>query len=171
MQKWSTGERGGGRKKRESKGGKSSGERRWRGKTENAPVTLPSWKVPQGKNVTKPKKSEYVWRVGAKKKKKEKKILNFQPTAWERSVFLPVRQAPWNEKAKQTCSPRLYLVNHQHYKPVLQALWGRKEEERERKKERVKQRLARKIQAGGNKPWKKQYLIKVEHVVCHFSNV
>ena len=66
-----------------------------------------------------------------RKRKKRKKILNFQPAAWERSVFLPVSQTPWNEKAKQTCSPRLYLVNHQHYKPVLQALWGRKEGERE----------------------------------------
>lgn len=74
------------------------------------------------------------WRVvgGAeKKRKKRKKVLNFQPAAWERSVFLLVSQTPWNEKAKQTCSPRLYLVNHQHYKPVLQALWGRKEGERE----------------------------------------
>lgn len=79
-------------------------------------------------------------------------------------VFLPVRQAPWNEKAKQTCSPRLYLVNHQHYKPVLQALWGREEEETERKKERKsggEKRLAQKIQAGRKKSCEKlQYLIK-----------
>lgn len=87
-------------------------------------------------------------------KKKKKRILNFQPAAWERSVFLPVSQAPWNEKAKQTCSPRLYLVNHLHYKPVLQALWGRREGERETQKE-WKVKL---VEQAVNK----QYLNKVE---------
>lgn len=53
LQKWSTGGREG--VNRDYKGEKDQ-ERRWRGKTENAPVTLPSWKVPQGKNVTQPKK-------------------------------------------------------------------------------------------------------------------
>lgn len=162
------GEGEGERKKSEYKGGEKFRERRWRRKMENAPVTLPSWKVPQGKNVTKPKESEYVWREWAEKRKREREK---KERSWI-STPLPENapssswsvRPPWNEKAKQTCSPRLYLVNHQHYKPVLQALWGRKEGERERKSEK---RLAQKILAGRDKQWK--YLIKVEHVLCYLS--
>lgn len=53
LQKWST--KGEGGREQRLQGGKDQ-ERRWRGKTENTPVTLPSWKVPQGKNVTQPRK-------------------------------------------------------------------------------------------------------------------
>lgn len=67
---------------------------------ENAPVTLPSWKVPQGKNVTKPKKSEYVLEGGGWKKK-EKKDLEF-PARCLRTLRLPPGQSgpmKWESQA------------------------------------------------------------------------
>lgn len=111
-------------------------------------------------------KVKWVRLEGGGWKRKRKKILDFQPAAWERSVFLPVSQAPWNEKAKQTCSPRLYLVNHQHYKPVLQALWGRKRG-REGKKEWKK--ISPENSSWKRQAVKKQWLIEVEHVLCYLS--
>lgn len=70
---------------------------------------------------------------GLKKEEKKRKLLNFQHTAWEHGVFLTVRRASWNEKAKQSCLPN-YLVNHQHYKPVQQA-WRRKHRKRKTEKD------------------------------------
>lgn len=125
---------------------------------ENAPVTLPSWKGTPRKECNKTKvKGSVLEGKGVKKERereeRKKKILSFHPAAWERSVFLAGQSGPmkWESQA-DLLSPRLYLVNHQRYKPVLRALWGRKRG-RDRKKE-WKKRLAEKIQAGRNKVWK-----------------
>lgn len=53
----------------------------------------------------------------------------------------------WESQA-DPLSRRLYLVNHQHYKPVLHAFWEREKRETETKSAK---RLAQTIQTGEDK--------------------
>lgn len=162
MQKWST------KEVRENEGGwkESIREGKVQGKKvekENGECTcnLTVMKGTPRKECNKTKVNTF-WREGAeegkrkKRKKKERSWISSPLPENAPSSSQSVRP-PWNEKAKQTCSPRLYLVNHQHYKPVLQALWGRKEGERDRKGEK---RLAQKILTGKRRALKKQQRLR-----------
>lgn len=126
---------------------------------ENTPVTLPSWKVAQGKKQNQSEVTTF-WREGAgkimkesKKRERKKEDLEF-PARCLRMLHLPSWSVSPHEMRKPSRpAPRLYLVNHQRYNPELQALWGQKYRERDRKNEKG---LAKKLLSVIDKLWKKK---------------
>lgn len=152
-------EKGGGRKGGSLKEGKVQWEKVER---ENGECTcnLTVMKGSPGKE-TKPKWSDHIMEGGGKKnndekaKKRERKKVDLEfPARCLRMLHLPSWSLSPHEMRKPSRpAPRLYLVNHQHYKPVLQALWGQKYRERERRNEK---RLAKKLLPVKDKLWNKK---------------